>query len=280
MLQQASFSSRTIPSIGADIEELKKQQVAYEEQVRDPEGTINNPAVTDDFKARVATVQKLLFQGDAYFRTGQFDKAEDTYSKILILDPYNKAAREKMAHIERYRIRAAGFRHEEYERQGHGKSQPWLGGSDFARHRGGPRVPGVDRPHRSNRADIQRKLLSIIIDKVNFDKLDIATVIQFLQQKSKELDPDHRASILFLRLTADTASAGRGRRAGGCAGARGSWPPARLPPPIPRRHSDSPRSQHHADRRAALRRARLYHPADQSPVLGGGLRGLPASFDR
>ena len=43
----------------------------------------------------------------------------------------------------------------------------------------------------SNRAvNITRKLESIIIDKVNFDKLDIATVIQYLQQKSKELDPD------------------------------------------------------------------------------------------
>ena len=48
--------------------------MAYEDQVRDPEGTTVNPAVTDEFKARVATVQKLLFQGDAYFRTGQFDK--------------------------------------------------------------------------------------------------------------------------------------------------------------------------------------------------------------
>ena len=37
----------------ADIEELKKQQAAYEEQVRDPEGIDNNPAVTDDLKARV-----------------------------------------------------------------------------------------------------------------------------------------------------------------------------------------------------------------------------------
>ena len=89
--------------------------MAYEARVRDPEGTTYNPAVTDDFKDKVATVQKLLFQGDAYFRTGEYAKSEETYSKILILDPYNKAARDKMDHVERYKMRADGFRHEEYE---------------------------------------------------------------------------------------------------------------------------------------------------------------------
>ncbi len=58
----------------------------------------------------------------------------------------------------------------------------------------------------SNRANITRKLQSIIIDKVNFEKLDIAAVIQFLQQKSKELDPDHQGINFVLRLTADQAA--------------------------------------------------------------------------
>ncbi len=115
LLEQSVTLQPDNPVYQADIEELKKEQLAYEEQVRDPEGTVNNPAVTDEFKDRVAEVQKLLFQGDAYFRTGQYDKSEETYSKILILDPYNKAARDKMSHIERYKIRADGFRHEEYE---------------------------------------------------------------------------------------------------------------------------------------------------------------------
>jgi hypothetical protein len=35
-----------------------------------------------------------------------------------------------------------------------------------------------------------RKLKTIVIDKVDFDKMDIATVLQFLSKKSKELDPD------------------------------------------------------------------------------------------
>jgi hypothetical protein len=35
------------------------------------------------------------------------------------------------------------------------------------------------------------KLQGIVIDKINFQNLDVAAVVQFLAQKSKELDPDH-----------------------------------------------------------------------------------------
>jgi general secretion pathway protein D len=206
LLQEAVVLQPDNPVYPADIEELKKEQLAYEEQVRDPEGTVNNPAVTDEFKARVATVQKLLFQGDAYFRTGQFDKSEETYSKILILDPYNKAARDKMAHIELYKNRADGFRHEQYEgaqmeKVNHGWAEAISPDIVAAPSATGPVVS------TSNRANITRKLQSIIIDKVNFEKLDIAAVIQFLQQKSKELDPDHQGINFVLRLSSDTTPA-------------------------------------------------------------------------
>ncbi len=195
------------PVYPADMQKLKKQQLAYEEEIRDPEGTVNNPAVTDDFKARVATVQKLLFQGDAYFQTGQYDKSEETYSKILILDPYNKAARDKMAHIERYKMRADGFRHEEYEEKAmetinHHWTEDISPDIVLGQKQIGP-VPGP-----SNRAKITHKLESIVIDKVNFEKLDIAAAIQFLQQKSKELDPDRQGVNFVLRLTSEAAPPG------------------------------------------------------------------------
>ena len=203
LLQEAVTLQPNNPVYAADIESLKKQQVAYEMQVRDPEGITNNPAVTDDFKARVAAVQKLLFQGDAYFRTGQYDKAETTYSKILILDPYNKAARDKMSHVEKYKERADGYRHEAYENVAMEKvNHEWSQeiSTDIIAH---PQE-AHQVTNSSNRANITRKLQSIVIDKVNFEKLDIAAVIQFLQQKSKELDPDHQGINFVLRLSSDT----------------------------------------------------------------------------
>ncbi|MCE0521428.1 MAG: tetratricopeptide repeat protein [Methylacidiphilales bacterium] len=225
LLQQASVLQPNNPVYPADIEELKKQQLAYEAQVRDPEGTVNNPAVTDEFKSRVATVQKLLFQGDAYFRTGQYDKAEETYSKALILDPYNKAARNKMDHVNKYKLQAAVVRHEEYEQSAMEKvDHDWVEAisPDIV---AGPATQGPI-VSSSNRVNITHKLESIIIDKVNFEKLDIAAVIQFLQDKSKELDPDHQGINFVLRLNSETAAPEAAPAPGGAAAPTGAAPAA------------------------------------------------------
>jgi general secretion pathway protein D len=192
------------PRYQQDLDDLKEQQVVYEAQVRNPEGTVNNPAVTQDFKDKVATVQKLLFQGDAYFKTGQYERAEDTFSKIIILDPYNKAAREAMTHMERYRFKAANMRREEY------KDEKMLDVDLGWEQAVSPDVvippasqQQVSEP--SNRALITNKLQTIIIDKINFDKLDVASVVQFLTEKSKELDPDHVGINFVLNLNQDVA---------------------------------------------------------------------------
>jgi general secretion pathway protein D len=82
----------------------------------------------------------------------------------------------------------------------------------------------------SKRAAIQHKLESIVIDKVNFEKLDIGSVIQFLQEKSKELDPDHQGINFVLRLTSDTPPPATDATApGGAAAPTGATPPAAAP---------------------------------------------------
>jgi len=201
-VQEAIALQPNDPRYQQDLESLKQQQLVYEAQVRNPEGTVNNPAVTQDFKDKVSTVQKLLFQGDAYFKTGQYERAEDTFSKVLILDPYNKAARDAMNHMERYRIRAADLRREEYRDEALLKvNEGWSEAisPDIV-------VPpaanqAISEP--SNRAQISNKLQTIIIDKINFDKLDVASVVQFLTEKSKELDPDHVGINFVLNLNQD-----------------------------------------------------------------------------
>jgi general secretion pathway protein D len=205
-VQEAIALEPNDPRYQQDLEDLKQQQLVYEAQVRNPEGTVNNPAVTEDFKDKVATVQKLLFQGDAYFKTGQYERAEDTFSKILILDPYNKAARDAMSHMERYRIRAAGLRREEYKDEAMLKiNQEWSEAISPDIVVPPSSTATISEP--SNRAQITNKLSSIIIDKINFDKLDVASVVQFLTEKSKELDPDHVGINFVLNLNEDVAPA-------------------------------------------------------------------------
>lgn len=233
-LQEAIALDPSNPEYPKDIDDLKKEQIAYEKQVDNPEGTVNNPAVTDEFKERVATVQKLLFQGDAYFNTGQYDKAENTYSKILLLDPYNKAARNKMDHIEHYKERAAEFRRDEYTGEKLEQvAQTWSEAvsPDIVVK---PAAQEAASSSPTNRVNITRKLQSIVIDKVAFDHFDIGNVIQFLTAKSKELDPDHQGINFVLRLSSNTPDAAAAAAAPAPGGAGGAAPAAAPPPAIHR----------------------------------------------
>jgi general secretion pathway protein D len=205
-IQEAIALEPADPRFQADLAALKDQQEAYEAQVHNVEGTVGNPAVTQDFREKIATVQKLLFQGDAYFRTGQYERAEDTFSKVLIIDPYNKAARDAMGHMERYRDRAANLRREEYKDEAMLKvDQEWAEAISPDIVVAPTTTENVTEP--SNRAAITNKLQSIVIDKINFDKLDVAAVVQFLTQKSKDLDPDHVGINFVLNLNEETPPA-------------------------------------------------------------------------
>lgn len=204
-LQEAIALQPNDPTYTKDLDDLKQQQMVYEEQVHNPEGTVNNPAVTEDFKDKVAATQKLLFQGQKYFETGQYERAEGTFAKILILDPYNKAARDAMNHMERYRLRAADMRRAEYKDEAMLKvNQEWSEAisPDIVI----PPTSAVPVTEPSRRAEITGKLQSIIIDKINFDKLDVASVVQFLTAKSKELDPDHVGINFVLNLNTQNAA--------------------------------------------------------------------------
>ena len=118
LLQQAVILQPDNPVYPADIERIEagagRLRTRSSRSRRHDEV---NPAVTDEFKAtRGYGAEASLFQGDAYFSHRPVStRPRKLTPRALILDPYNKAARDKMAHIERYRERADGFRHEQYE---------------------------------------------------------------------------------------------------------------------------------------------------------------------
>jgi len=65
---------------------------------------------------------------------------------------------------------------------------------------------------RSGRVLITQKLDSIVVDKINFDKADVADVINFLQKKSKELDPDKQGINFVLSVPPATDASSKVHR--------------------------------------------------------------------
>lgn len=60
--------------------------------------------------------------------------------------------------------------------------------------------PFITRSDDESGQVMMRKLKSIIIDKVDFNKVDVAVALQFFAQKSKEFDPDKKGVNFVLQL--------------------------------------------------------------------------------
>ncbi len=110
-----------------------------------------------------------------------------------------------MAHIERYKIRADQFRHEEYETKAMEQvDHRWA--EDISPDIVVTETTNTNTITVSNRVKIQQKLNSIIIDKVNFEKLDIAAVHPVPAGKKA------RSLILSTRASISSCASTRSRR--------------------------------------------------------------------
>jgi general secretion pathway protein D len=210
------------PTYQKALAQAREAAAAYDAKGKDVTSTENNPAVTPEFVEKVATVQRLLFEGDRFYETGQFDKATERYSQILALDPYNKTARAKMERVDRQRASAYRAGHKAakqdalYQVSARWSETPTLA---FAKTETVQQGSGT-----SNLARLTRKLETIKIPSLTFTNLAIEDAIRFLEAKSRELDPEGEGVNFVLKLqstepppVAPTAAAAPGTAAASAA---------------------------------------------------------------
>ncbi len=188
LIEEASRINPNDSTMSGRLAEAKAKLEAYRKKRMDINAVEESAAVTPEFKKKLAEVQKLFFEGDRFFETGQYDEANKRYEKILIIDPYNKAAVEKIRRVDRYRMQAA----EQARKTQRAKamlqvterwSQPIL--PDDADTQRSIQREGV----QSNIARINDKLQNIIIPSLSFNDMPLENAVRFLAAKSKELDP-------------------------------------------------------------------------------------------
>jgi general secretion pathway protein D len=188
LIEEASRANPNDSSMPARLAEAKTKLEAYRKKRMDINAVEESAAVTPEFKKRLAEVQKLFFEGDRFFETGQYDEANKRYEKILTLDPYNKAAVEKIRRVERYRMQAA----EQARKTQRAKAmlavtERWTQ-PIMPNDRDTERV--IQREgSQSNIARINDKLQNIIIPSLSFNDMPLENAVRFLAAKSKELDP-------------------------------------------------------------------------------------------
>ncbi|MGC3991251.1 MAG: type II and III secretion system protein [Chthoniobacteraceae bacterium] len=183
-----------------------------------------NKTVTPGFVEKVEEVKKLMVEAKGYEDTGRYDQAINSYEKVLNLDPYNIAARKGEEDVVK---RKNDFSVEDYN---HTRSQllyevqkNWgLPVHKFNLSDKDPIQQTRELP--SGTESISNKLNTIIIPKVEFRDATVREAVDYLQQKSVQLDPSTPKTGVNIVLNIDNSAGGGASAAPAPAAGGGSEP--------------------------------------------------------
>ncbi len=155
-------------------------------------------------KNRQKRISVLIRQGQTFYNTKQWNKAQEKFNQVIILDPYNITAidylRRIYIHESETGQRRQGAVYLEREAEALWKMiSPIPTGSETS-----DDVVSVDvKVKEDNAGTTQKKLNDIIIDHIDFEDVSIAQVVQFLKHTSKDRDPDRVGVNFVLRFNTD-----------------------------------------------------------------------------
>jgi len=174
-----------------------------------------NRTVTPDSAAKREEADTLLNQAEGYYNTGRNDLAMKRYEQVLNLDPYNIAARNGMEKVNKQRTT--------YYKSAYNETRSrmlWLTDRAWERPVRKLKPTGRDTEDSTFGAKtggglkdaINNKLNKIIIDSINLDQASIREVVDFLKQKSRQLDnstddPKKKGVNIVLKLAPPPSAA-------------------------------------------------------------------------
>jgi len=156
--------------------------------------------VDNGFASKVEEVKRLLAEADAYYQTGQYDKAMKSYDRVLALDPYNTAARRGQERIDNTKYQYGEEAYDESRARALWKvEEAW---QQPVRKYGavGPAADNKGRGEVRGTAQMTNKMNSIIIPHVEFRDTTIREAIEFLREQAAENDPSGQGVNIVLRL--------------------------------------------------------------------------------
>jgi general secretion pathway protein D len=168
-----------------------------------------NRTVTPQFAEKKNQLATFLNQAEGYFSSGRYDLALKRYEQVLNLDPYNAAARAGMENVNKQRTIYYDSAYNETRSR-----MLWL--ADRSWEKPVRKIRSLDRSTEGNSSRssasiakdaITRKLNNTIIEKMDLQDASIREVVDFLKQKSREIDtstddPKKRGVNIVLKLGA------------------------------------------------------------------------------
>ncbi|MBU8902193.1 MAG: hypothetical protein KOO69_05605 [Victivallales bacterium] len=154
-------------------------------------------------KENIYDIQVLLKQAKALIKIGRYNLAKEKYEQILLSDIYNYKAIEGLRSVNR-KIDKLGTRRLYTQDKERIAEVAWKMAT--------PIMPKVNKDGRQlvskpmkkymTVSKIRQKLKSIIIPRLDFEDITVATAVRHLREQSKQLDPEGVGINIFLRLKA------------------------------------------------------------------------------
>ena len=170
------------------IARFKKLKVSAEYEAK-----VSPDAVDAGRSARLYSIEVLLKQGDVFYADAQWDKARDKYEEVMAIDPFNVKAMDAIRRIN-LKLLEAGKRRTGVSRAEYIAETEWKMLTPLVpRISSGPaRTQTTEEPivKDEQKNSIYNKLKNIIIDRIDFDEIEVPVVLRHLRQRSKELDPE------------------------------------------------------------------------------------------
>ncbi len=172
-----------------------KQTVAYRKET-------SEDTVDPGKKDRNYKIDVLIKQGEAFYKNHQYDKARDKLEEALVINPYSMTAINDLRKVN-LKILESGKRRSKATRNERLAETEWKMITPIV-----PRTITGSTEKQATPVDkegvtdkIHEKLRNIIIDHIEFDEVTIPTVVKYLKQRSKQIDPEKIGVNIFLRLS-------------------------------------------------------------------------------
>ncbi|MDL5049724.1 tetratricopeptide repeat protein [Oscillatoria amoena NRMC-F 0135] len=177
--------------------ERESQKLARKKQF---EREMTNQALTPEFLKEQGDIATLFRNGDAYYQSGQFDKAIKSYESILAIDRDNVAASKRLEKVYEQKLKGAEALKGAIDvRAAWEVKDKW--GQDFRRRSyedvGGART--TDSFFAGS--EIDRKLTDINIPTLKFTDASLQAAIKYIQDQARLLDtksPEGQKGVNFV----------------------------------------------------------------------------------
>jgi general secretion pathway protein D len=164
-----------------------------------------NRTITPKFRANVEEVKKLMIEAQGFYDTARYDLAFKRYEQILNIDPYNIAARKGQERVNLARDNYAMQAYDETRSRAIWKVDKGWENPVRKYTKGETTVIEQGATTAVSNVAMINKLNRIIIPKIEFRDATVREAIDFLKQKSRELDvqepdPTRRGVNIVLKL--------------------------------------------------------------------------------